>query len=518
MGTLALSRYVEIGFHAISTNLLLSAVTFTIIYLLSNKYKRGLQNIPGPTLASYSAFWRVHNVWKGSTHLSAIKLHKQYGKLVRIAPNVVSVSDPEEINTIYGLKSQFTKSAVYPLASISWNKKAEHNIFSTRDVEYHKQQKRKVAHAFGLSSLLDMEPAIDSCTNLLMKKLDHYADSNTSVDLAKWMQYYAFDVIGEISFADKLGFLEQGQDVDNMIHIIETILVYIAVCGQVPEWHKFLLGNPLFPRLIPNLDTWNSVLMFALRAIGKRTKIEKDGELSAVDINGLDMLSKWAKVKSTDPDRMTTRDIVVHLTTNVMAGSDTTAITLRAIIYFLAKNPEKYKKFIKELDAAIETGVVSDPITYKESNTHLPYLDAIIKETIRMFPSVGLLLERVVPKGGAAICGTHFSEGTVVGINAWVLHYNEEIFPEPYKFSPERWIESSPEKLKEMNAASFGFGAGTRYCLGKNIGLMEIKKLIPQLYRNYNISFADAKKDWNVRCYWFVQQSNFILNLERRAV
>jgi hypothetical protein len=64
-------------------------------------------------------------------------------------------------------------------------------------------------------------------------------------------QYYAFDVVGEISFGIKFGFLEKGGDVDGMIALIDGMLLYASICGQVPEAHPFLLGNPLFPILIP---------------------------------------------------------------------------------------------------------------------------------------------------------------------------------------------------------------------------------------------------------------------------
>ena len=80
------------------------------------------------------------------------------------------------------------------------------------------------------------------------------------------------------------------------------MLVYASQCGQVPEAHKFLLGNPLFPILIPQMESWNQVLMFTLKAINTRTKINRDGELELEEGRvGDDMLSKWAAVKSFDP-------------------------------------------------------------------------------------------------------------------------------------------------------------------------------------------------------------------------
>ena len=88
------------------------------------------------------------------------------------------------------------------------------NLFSTRDPEYHRIEKRKVGAAYSLPNLLQSEAAIDSCVNLFMDRLNEFSFKGEAVDLGAWLQYFAFDVVGEVTFASKLGFLEQGSDVD----------------------------------------------------------------------------------------------------------------------------------------------------------------------------------------------------------------------------------------------------------------------------------------------------------------
>jgi cytochrome P450 len=128
----------------------------------------------------------------------------------------------------------------------------------------------------------------------------------------------------EFSFARKFGFMEQGTDIDGMIHAIEWIAAYGTIIGQAPELHKFLLGNPLLTKLMPAMETWNQVVLFTLDAINSRASIQRDGELIKGDVEGRDMMSRWAYVRSSDPDKMSTKDIVVALSGNVFAGSDTT--------------------------------------------------------------------------------------------------------------------------------------------------------------------------------------------------
>lgn len=274
------------------------------------------------------------------------------------------------------------------------------------------------------------------------------------------------------------------------------------------------------------MENWNAVLTFTLKAVNSVLGIDGDtdgslkkgGELDveALDQRG-DMLSKWYSVKLATPERMSTRDIVVHLSTNVFAGSDTTAIAIRAVLYHLLKNPDKMQKVVREIDTAAAEGKLSQPISFKESTNHLPYMQAAIKEGIRIHPSVGLLLERHVPRGGAVICGKHIAEGTIVGINAWVTQHDQDVFPNPDAFQPERWIDASEEELKIMEQSFFAFGAGTRTCIGRHIAVMEMAKIIPELLKTFEISLADPSSEWKTKNIWFVQQEGLICNLKRRV-
>ncbi|KAJ9503172.1 hypothetical protein H2202_001326 [Exophiala xenobiotica] len=488
-----------------------------VFHLLRNKFQRRLVSIPGPTLAAYTKFWRVYDVWNGQAHQTAIKLHRKHGSLVRIAPNVISVGDYSCIPIIYNIKENYTKSDFYPLQYITWKKKIVMNIFSTQNPDEHRSQKRKIGAAFTQPNLLESEGAIDSCIRLFTKQLDGLVQKGHPIDLGAWLQYFAFDVVGEFTFARKLGFLEQGKDVDGMIKGIEGTLSYVALCGQVPEYHKLLRGNPLLSLLTPAMETYNQVLLFTLKTINERALV-KDGELISADTGGRDMLSKWAYVKSSDPSKMDTKDIMVHTSTNVFAGSDTTAIALRAVIYYLCRSPGCMKKVLKELAAAEKAGKLSTILTYKESNTELRYFHAVIKEAMRIHPSVGFLLERHVPPEGAVLCGHFIPGGTIVGINPWVTNRDASIFPDPDLFMPERWLETPEPRLKVMESVvEYNFGAGSRKCIGRNISIIELQKVLPQLFREYKIELSHPEEEWHIKNHWFVQQDGLVCNLTRRT-
>jgi cytochrome P450 len=200
-----------------------------------------------------------------------------------------------------------------------------------------------------------------------------------------------------------------------------------------------------------------------------------------------DFLSRFLEAGEKDPEFMTRDRILTMTSANMFAGSDTTAITLRAIFYYLLQNPRCMRLLMKELDG-IELAGREDVLPSWNEVKELPYLTAVVKEALRCHPAAGLTLERVTPPAGISVSGYFLPGGTIVGCSPWTLHLNESIFGErPQQFRPERWLDVSKEKKAEMNNTLFTFGAGSRTCIGKNISLLEMHKLVPALLRRFEV-------------------------------
>lgn len=115
---------------------------------------------------------------------------------------------------------------------------------------------------------------------------------------------------------------------------------------------------------------------------------------------------------------------------------------------------------LTELDSANLPSPVPWDIAHR-----LPYLDACIKEALRMTPAVGIPLERVAPAGGMELCGKYFQGGTVLGVNAWVAHRNQEVFGEDADvWRPGRWVEASADQRKAMERAQFAVSFFFFFC------------------------------------------------------
>lgn len=494
-----------------------SFIIILSIRALQIRYRHDLRKIPGPFLASFSNIDRIWSCVREDQMNYHISLHRKYGRLVRVGPNHVSISGSNAIQQIYSISTKFIKSDFY----VSFDPKTPAGtiptIFSVRDETIHKAIKRPVANAYSMSTMRELEPMNDACSEIFLRKLDGMV--GTDVDLGKWLHWYAFDVISSITFSDRLGFMEQEEDIGGIINAIEGRLVYCSVVGQAPWLHKYcLLGNPFVERLanrfipaVAALGSSSMIVSFAAKQLQRYQS--KDPKATETQLS--DMLDRFKRFKDGEQVMDYSR-LLSHASGNIFAGSDTTAISLRAIFYYLCRTPSAHAKLLAEIDQADREGRLSDPVTFAEAQ-ELKYFQAVVKEALRMHPAVGFLLERVVPRGGAEVGGTWLAGGTVVGINPWVVARDKEAYGEDSEeFRPERWLTASEQQLKAMEKNNLAFGAGARTCIGKNISLLEMSKLVPQVLRRFDFELTHPDREWVLHDYWFVTQTGLDFKIKAR--
>lgn len=149
----------------------------------------------------------------------------------------------------------------------------------------------------------------------------------------------------------------------------------------------------------------------------------------------------------------------------------------------LVTNPKCLAKARAEIEAADAAGLLSSPVQYHETREHLPYVMACIKEGgLRLDPPATNLFFRVVPPGGAKIADVIVPEGYEMTSHAYVVQRDPELYgPDPLEFRPERWLEGGEKRAAELESGLFVFGVGPRVCLGKDIAVFELYKLIPEV-------------------------------------
>jgi len=332
-----------------------------------------------------------------------------------------------------------------------------------------------------------MDPVIMKFMHALEARFVDGANEGKSFDASDWCNFAAWDIMSEITFGKQFGFLEQGRDVGGFLATSEHGLDYFAVICQMPQLDYLFDKNPIKRIGAPSFS-W--AVDFSIQALVERyEKIATGGKEQ--EAKPKDFLDKFLEAKATTPDFVNDDLVVNFLLINVLAGSDTTAITLGAAIYYLLKTPAALTRLTKELT---ETKL-STPVTWAQT-LELPYLNAVMQEAVRIHGGVGLILEREVPSGGFTLPdGRFIPEGTIVGMNPWVVHQSEAYFgPNPDKSVPERWLKGNDESQEEFEArdrrmkeATLAFGHGPRICLGRSLSRLEANKVIATLFKTFEV-------------------------------
>lgn len=163
-----------------------------------------------------------------------------------------------------------------------------------------------------------------------------------------------------------------------------------------------------------------------------------------------------------------------------MAGSDTTVTALRATMFFIITHPKVYQRLQGELDSADCSGAFTNGVISDASTLKLTYLQACIRESLRVLPPAFPMLQKIVPPAGDILDGRFVPGGTRVGTCIWGIVRSRDIFGEDADtFRPERWLASDSASLQRMTkAVDIVFGSGRYHCLGKTVAMFELRKTI----------------------------------------
>lgn len=280
--------------------LLIIAAPLGLIYHLVQNYN-SLKSVPGPLLARFTNLYRVLLVYLGDAHETHLALHKKHGNLVRLGPTCVSVTGSASyVSQIYGIGKGLVKSDFYSCFQNIVNGKRAASLVAMTDETQHAKSKRLIAHAYSLSTLVEYEELVDRTTDVFLDTLeDRFAKPGVVLDLGRYLQFFAFDVIGELTFSRRLGFIEQGVDVDHIIKAIGANFSYFSVLGQMPWLDEALLGkNPLYVRYFRK-NVSSPILLFAQSLLKERLRdLEQGGAEEKRDkLDKPDFLSRFLKIR-----------------------------------------------------------------------------------------------------------------------------------------------------------------------------------------------------------------------------
>ncbi|KAK8086608.1 hypothetical protein PG994_001582 [Apiospora phragmitis] len=463
-----------------------------------------LRSIPAPFPAAWSNLWLLYTCRRGRRYLSVDEIHKKLGPVVRIQPNHVSIADDEAISVIYGHGNGFLKSrlTIFPVRS-TMHSSPSAAVSSTRGtVQNTRGRGRSYRTRLPPKSVVQFEPYIHQNLETFVKKWDEIAskapqsDGYAQVDCLEWFNYVAFDTIGDLAFGAPFGMLEAGADIAEVRMQLDKPSIYApavqilnrrgevsATLGTLPELKPYAswLPDPFFTQGMTAVENLAGI---AIARVKNRLE-------NPPDVQRTDLLGRLQEARDEKGEPLGFEELTAEALTQLIAGSDTTSNSSCALLYHVARTPGVLPKLQAELDAAIPEGTAAPTF---DAVKNLPYLEAVINETLRHHSTSGIGLPREVPPGspgspGVDLCGHHFQPGTVLSVPTYTIHHSREIWgPDADEFRPERWLEANGGGITPRQRNAFiPFSHGPRACVGRNVAEMEMKMICATWARRYDV-------------------------------
>ncbi|KAF5717057.1 cytochrome P450 monooxygenase 4ac1 [Fusarium globosum] len=388
-------------------------------------------------------------------------MHQRYGNAVRVAPNEVVFSSLDAMKEIYLSKgSGFDKTSFYNLFS----QFGLRTMFSTLPKGPHSQRRRVIADRYANTNV-NREASIHGIQERSQNFISRCKDApKQELDVYIFLHCYAFDCVTHHLFHP---------------HGSDSILQ----ASDEETLHEAVFDNSLVRRLLNYYNPTLGSVAGKLGLFGKSRGIPRSTELvlngvKKGDVADFTLVSRMKEEKF----GMGTFDIASECMDHMLAGIETTGDALCFLMWQISQPGYTFIQERLKDEFRANPGVPSD---------QLEYLEAVVKEGLRVFPSIPMSLPRCVPEGGATVDGHWLPGGTIVSCQPYSMHRMDEgVFPRPDSFEPQRWLEEKGSA--ERNRLFFAFSNGGRACIGRHLAIVEMKTLLRDIYSRYRTAPADG--------------------------
>lgn len=464
----------------------LTFVAALVAYRLSPLHP--LYKYPGPPLARITKFYFVFGSMSGKQYLWAKKIHDKYGDIVRIGPNELSFNSPSYVHPILG-PGGMPKASFYDGRFYNPNPAAPHALIGIRIPSEHARRRKAWQTAFSSENQKNYHLIIERRGLQLAECFEKIARSGETVDLARWVGRFTYDFMMDLIFDGGSELMRDG-DGDGLWDMMEqaypyaqliSLLPWIApTLTRYPSLHGFL--RALIPHYAPE-----GLKRFRDFAVAQSTERKARGS------NNKDLFYHFlnASEGSKSPAKAW-GEVLSDSSIAIVGGADTTSISLSHTFFFLMTHPDEYKKLREELDA--EDSDTFDTLR----NAHLPYLNAVINETLRLYPPVlsGSPREPLIGSGGLLLGNDFIPEGTTCDIPFYTLHRDPRNFsPSPDEFIPARWLGDASSKYTTNREAFIPFSHGPANCVGKHLAIHELRMIVRLLVERFEFEL-DETRGW----------------------
>ncbi|KAI1407443.1 cytochrome P450 [Hypoxylon sp. FL1857] len=475
--------------NLISSGVAYAAYIFASYLIVVSCYRlffHPLRKYPGPLFAKlsdgYAGFFAVLKCLHLVTRDNLLK----YGPVVRLGPNKLVFNSSKALHDIYD-NERVVKAGNYAVTMQAPN---VYNILNVTDREQHRIKRKLIGQAITERAMRNFEPT-------MMKQIDIFigqilsssrAPETQPVNITEYTRRLGIDVVSLLAFGHALN----TQTDPNYRFVLDGI-------NASTYFQNNQMQFPLLKQLRLNflLAMIGSVRQRRIRYRAMLERMIADRIAEGKNIKH-DLYSIVTDQLGSDaPGGLQASGLWSEAVFFLPAGGDTTATTISALFFYLSRNPKSYMKLAREIR---DTFTSSLEIKGGPQLAGCSYLRACIDEALRLCPPVPGTLWRELSKTDDGtkpfiVDGHIIPRGTYVGVSAYALHHNEEYFPDPFAYKPERWLSSeTPEAQRKAARDAFAsFSIGYRGCAGKAMAYLESSLVMAKTLWYFDFEMAPGE-------------------------
>ncbi|XP_074415811.1 LOW QUALITY PROTEIN: cytochrome P450 27C1 [Scleropages formosus] len=439
-----------------------------------------MDDLPGPNLAT-TAYWLFVKGYADKSHAMQVEHQRIYGPIWRsqFGPfNLINVAAPELIEQVIRQEGRYpTRSFLAHWKEYRDMRGQAYGLHVDKGPEWHRLRSVLNPKLLKLQEVSMYAPIVHDVVSDLLKRMERLRlrsqDQATIFDLNGELYKFGFEGASSIVFETRLGCLQDEippdtvrfiSAVGEMLTLSETVLFF-------PRWTRSFL--PFWRRFV---KAWDDLYDVATQIINKKveeinTKVNQGEQVKGMYLTHL--LSS---------NKLSLAEVYITITELLLGGVDTTSNTLCWTLYELARDEEAQEQLYKEVTSVCP----GRQLPSTEDLNRMPYLKAVIKEILRLYP--------VVPGNGrltveneVIIDNYWFPKKTQFHLCHYATSHDEKQFPEPEKFIPNRWIRHGPNRFQHHPFSSIPFGVGVRACLGRRIAELEMYFVLSRIMQHYKV-------------------------------
>jgi cytochrome P450 len=450
--------------------------------MITDKRLHSISRLPGP-----KGLPVIGNLLQIDLH----KLHSileewsdRYGDIYKfkiVDKTVLAISDPVLIQHILRDRPE-TYRRVSSIEQVGGELGAN-GVFAAEGEQW-QRQRQIIMQAFKPENLRRFFPTIGNITERLKNRWSAIADTGRPIDIQQdWMKF-TVNVTTNFAFGYDLNLLEQESDSFQQ-HLEKFLPVFNRRANApFPYWH--------FVKLPGERDMEKSLaeIKQTIRLFVRQTRQRLAQQPETVQ--PANFLETLLIAQNEDSACLSDLEIQGNIITILLAGEDTTAHTLSWLVYLITEYPEVQHKMQQEADTVLGAETTPPDISAVEQ---LQYIEAVVHETMRLKSVTPVFF--LEPNRDVELAGIAIPKGTFLMLVNRHAALKEENFTGAYEFKPERWLESNPTQCAHNRNASMPFGAGPRFCPGRNLALLEIKTAMAMLCKNFSVTRVETERPVN---------------------